>query len=335
MALGGGTITLRQIITEWSEGIGGTQNLSSFRRNTSNENAFCPTNYDTITTLPASGNLSASSFRNTNAEASAQTILNGWYPSQTNNYFRMAQAGSGSSAPPDFFNVVNNPISRYNGSWTTNYSFSGNSTNSRAYSKKSTVLQWVIGAQSAITGGSAQDGNYNLHQSYNWREQNFRVGWNDNLHRTTTSGYVSYSRLGNNSGAWDGMYVLPGLWTVNTWIQQPVLTTTYAGSFDFSVVIPAGQILFFTAYSSGYDGNMAGVHTVNLPLGVGATRSCGFWYNCAAHQVYYNGTGSSQTITWQNAWASELKTGAATTNGMFAGNNGANGHQYFLLNRTT
>jgi len=338
MAVGGGTITLRQIITEWSEGIGGTQSLSSFRRNTSNENAFCPTNYNTIQSLPTSGNLSASSFRNTEAEAGPETILNGWYPTQVNNYFRMAQAGAGSSAPPDFFNVVNLPISRFNSSWTTNYTFSGNSSNSTAYSKKSTILQWLIGSQAAYTSSSASDGGYALHQAYNWREQNFRVGWSDNLHRTTTTGYANYSRLANNGGAWDGQYVLPGLWTVNTWVQRFVTAASYSGLADVSVVLPAGQILFFTAHLTSYDGDSAGQHPVTVPVGVSATRSSGFWYNNGVHQVYYNGTTTSKVITWQNAWNTTADPKSGTVAGaplaMFAGDNAGSSHQYFLLSRS-
>lgn len=346
MAIGGGTITLRQIITEWANGLSWPQNLSSFRRNLSNDFAFCPTNYDTITTLPTAGNLSASSFRNTNAEASAQTIINGWFPSQTNNFFRMAQVGNGSGAPGSgspltFYSVVNDPISRFEGSRTTNYTFSGNSTNSRAYSKRSTILQWLIGSQATVnTTGPAAAGTNGavLHQAYNWREQTLRVSHCNFLHRVVTNGVVSYSRLANRGGAWDGMYVLPGRWVANAWVQQPVTAASFTpGSGDFSVTIPAGQILFFTCHNTFYDQDMSSFHPLTVPAGVSVTRSTGFWYNVGVHQVFYNGTGSAQTVTWGGAWSliNDKSNSVGQPIGMFGWNDGANGHQYFLLNRGT
>jgi hypothetical protein len=333
MAIGGGTITLRNIITEWSEGIGGTQNLSSFYRNTSNENAFCPNNYNTITTLPTSGNLSASSFRNTEAEANGVTIMGGWYQAQSSFFTRTGFRGGNTAPPIDDMN--GGTYNRFNSTWQTVYAFDqgGSATFHRAYSKKSTLLQWVIGAQSQITMGSVMDGTYTQHQAVNFREMNFRIGWNDNLHRTTTSSYINYNRLGNNSGAWDGQYVLPGLWSSGVWITQPVQGTG-GGATSYTYTIPAGEIMFFTAYSSGIDGNIAATHyPPTVGSGIGYYRSCHWWYNSCVQQMYFNTSSSPQNVTWPNAWTAGDGKTAAGPNGMFAGNDSANGHQIFTLTR--
>ena len=340
MTLGASNIKMSQIMNEWA---GSTRPLqfSLFRRHYGGLNSsYCPGNYETITTLPASGNLRGSDFFNTNAESSAQTMINGYWPWQVQKYWRATTVSGGQARITSEPYAINNPVSRYNGSWTTIYQFEGSDidTTDRAWSKYATSLQFAIGAQSNITTWAMNEGSW-VFTGYNnkWREQTLQVRGSRTLHRAITGGNVTYTRLGNNSGAWDAQLILPSLWVVENWVPQPVTAASYSGSANFTYSLPAGKILVFTNYTTGYDSNFNSLHPVTPPAGVGTIRYSAWWYNSCAIQIYFNGTSTAQNITWANAWQTtpDPKSGAGvgTPQYFFAANDGTNGHQVYILGR--
>jgi hypothetical protein len=320
--------SLLDVKTEW----GGPTNpsLTDYYRGGS----YVPDNYNTTGGVSAAGAISLRQLTGTLAEADGATCLAGWWPQRS--YYNRAGAYGGSSSAPDN-NVANVQYGRYTGSVTSNYGFSGSTANSTGYSKTATSITWAIGAQNSISSVTESPGSWSAAYSYAYREQSVQIRWGNQIHRNVTSGSVTYSRLGNNSGTWDGQYIIPGKWQVDAWAQQPVTDAGYPGSTTLNYALEAGKILLLTAYRASYDSNLFdNYHTITT--GIGVTRSSNWWYNAGVHQMFWNGTGSSQNIAWSNAWTAPGVDGkgnavGAAANGMFQLSNSANGHQVFILSR--
>lgn len=305
---------------------------------------YVPDNYGSTSGIASSGNLVMSSFKNTKAEWDGQACANEWYNYRgyytRDWYYPSAYPGDVIFGTPGDSSTHNEPHNRYQSSYTQSYSYDAPGTAVTGYSKWHTAVDWVIGARNNITG------TFGGQQSTSWDskygEMSLRLNQFRMMARNRSINSISYSRLGNNSGCWNGQFLLPGKWTVTTNNIQPVNNGTTAGvsgsnpnltNYPYVVNVPNGAAYLFTAYSTGFDGNLFDTWHSTSTIGA-APRSVAWWYNSCVSIFWANNTGASQNISINGAWYPVTDKG-----GVWDGTFSAQGmfttyHQDFILQRT-
>lgn len=297
---------------------------------------YVPYNYGSTSGIASSGALTMSSFKNTKAEWDGQACANEWYSYRgyyTRNWYYP-------SAYPGDADTHNDPHNRYQNSYTQGYSYDVIATTATAYSKWHTTVDWVIGAQNNITGTFG--GQWSTSWDSTYGEMSLRLNQYRSMARNRSLHSIRYSRLSNNSGCWNGQFLLPGKWTVTTNNIRPVNNGTTAGisggnpnltNYPYVVNVPNGAAYLFMAYSTSFDGNLFDTWHSTSTIGY-APRSVAWWYNSCVSIFWANNTGSSQNISINGAWYPETDK-----NGAWTGNFNAQGmfttyHQDFILQRT-
>jgi len=298
---------------------------------------YVPDNYGSTGGIASSGDLVMSTFKNTKVEWDGQACVNEWF-NYRGYYYRNWYYPT--QFPGDSL-VANQPHNRYQSSYTQAYSYDYPTTANTGYSKWHTTIDWVTGAQASITG-APYSGNSNVSWSSTYGEMSLRLGQDRVMARNRSLGSISYNRLGNNSGAWNGQFLMPGKWGVTTNNIHPVNPGTTAGvsgsdpnltNYPYVVSVPAGAIYIFMAYATSFDSNLFDNFHSWSTNGTGQ-KDTAWWYNSCVTLFYVNNNNYANNVSINGAWYPETDkygswTGNFAASGMFT-----TYHQDFILTRT-
>lgn len=183
----------------------------------------------------------------------------------------------------------NGPFGRYTSSRSTPAEFSNSSQ--PQLSNKCTVVVWGNSLAGVSSLASAPTGNTTAYgPSFGAEGEVIALYYINADPRTVTSVTLNWSRDGGNIGAWPGLFLLPGQWTVNS---------TYVNWRNPSISVPTAGVVICQG-GSNYDRTVFGsAYGTNLNV----VQQAGNWYNGYWCGIYFNTGGAATTLVTPNGEA--------------------------------
>jgi hypothetical protein len=262
------------------------------------------------TTIPSSGQISMRNFYGAMKEASAVTILQDFWNNRTQ-YIRAYSPSTDVYPGDDLW--VNTSYTRYNSSYTTNWTWN---ITTPVLSRRMTTLTYVMGLSgSTITSstnnysGAGAIGSGTYTSAVDNRNYVARSHWINNTNvQNLTNSSVTWSRSSNNRGNWPGQFNIQGAWDYsevvvpNGGYNRVVFAGTESEIRYWDVVLQPGQFLVFivpTVYSDSR-------YRIPVPsnwsaLSLPTISWSSNWYNAYSMRALFNTSNSNIYVDWKVA----------------------------------
>lgn len=206
----------------------------------------------------------------------------------------------------------NGPFGRYTSSRSTPANFSNSAL--PQLSNTATVVVWgnsLAGVSSLSSSPTANTTAYG--PSFGAEGQVIALYYVNADPRTITSVTLNWSRDGGNIGAWPGLFILPGQWSVSN---------TYVNWRNPSISVPTGGIAICQG-GSNFDRTVFGTA---YGTGFNVVQQAGNWYNGYWCGIYFNVSGAAATLITPNGpcdypWVATYPYGFYDQKGTYYWNN--------------